>query len=183
MATDRGSLRIKNWAAPAFWHPSHVLPNDATPHAAGNTTEALAFIAMTPCRVVDTRASQGFSGPFGAPALVGGSSRTFPVQSSTTCSIPTTTQAYSLNITVVPPAPLGFITAYPTGQPLPLAAAVNSPEGFIVGNTAIVEAGTSGSIDIFASNPTDVVIDINGYFASTSSGPIQSTNLLFHLMT
>ena len=120
MATDRGSLRIKNWAAPAFWHPSHVLPNDATPHAAGNTTEALAFIAMTPCRVVDTRASQGFSGPFGAPALVGGSSRTFPVQSSTTCSIPTTAQAYSLNITVVPPAPLGFHNRVPN-RPAPSA--------------------------------------------------------------
>jgi hypothetical protein len=36
----------------------------------------------------------------------------------------------------------------------------------VVGNAAIVAAGTSGSIDVFASNATDLVIDINGYYAS-----------------
>jgi hypothetical protein len=78
----------------------------------------------------------------------------------------TAAQAYSLNITVVPPGSLGFLTAYPTGQPLPLAATLNSLEGFIVGNAAIVPAGTSGSIDLYASSPTDVVIDINGCYAA-----------------
>jgi hypothetical protein len=28
-----------------------------------------------------------------------------------------------------------------------------------------VPAGTSGSIDVYVSNTTDVIIDINGYFA------------------
>jgi hypothetical protein len=98
------------------------------------------------------------------------------MQASTTCAIPAAAQAYSLNITVVPPGPLGFLTAYPTGQPLPLAATVNSPEGFIVGNAAIVAAGTNGSIDLFASGPTDVVIDINGYYAAFS-GPANNTAL------
>src|SRR5262249_23721362 len=95
----------------------------------------------------------------------GGSSRTFPIQSSTTCVIPAVAKAYSFNITVVPPGPLGFITAYPTGESLPLAATVNSPQGFIVGNAAVVPAGTNGMIDIFASDRTEVVIDINGYYA------------------
>jgi hypothetical protein len=85
--------------------------------------------------------------------------------SSTTCAIPAIAKAYSLNITVVPPGPLGFVTAYPTGQPLPLAATVNSPQGFIVGNAAIVPAALNGSIDIFASNATNIVLDINGYYA------------------
>jgi hypothetical protein len=80
--------------------------------------------------------------------LAKGASRTFPVQSSNSCAIPVVASAYSFNITVVPPGPLGFITAYPTGQTLPLAATVNSPQGFIVGNAAIVSAGVGGSIDI-----------------------------------
>jgi hypothetical protein len=102
--------------------------------------------------------------------LAKGASRTFPVQSSNSCAIPVVASAYSFNITVVPPGPLGFITAYPTGQTLPLAATVNSPQGFIVGNAAIVPAGVGGSIDIYASDPTELVIDINGYYAAVSDG-------------
>lgn len=75
---------------------------------------------MTPCRAVDRRASRGFPAPFGP--LVAGASRTFPLQSSTLCSIPAAAQADSLNITIVPAGPTGFLTAYPSGKPLPLAA-------------------------------------------------------------
>ena len=74
----------------------------------------LVFVAMTPCRVVDTRASQGFPPAFGPPSLVAGASRTFPVQSSASCPIPAAAQAYSFNVTAVPAGPSGFITAYPT---------------------------------------------------------------------
>src|SRR5262249_8283268 len=135
---------------------------------ASSPAGALVFVGMTPCRVVDTRAGQGFTGAFGPPSLVGAAGRTFPIQSSTTCSIPSIAQAYSFNVTVVPPGPLGFITVYPSGQPLPLAATLNSLQGFIVGNAAIVPAGTAGSIDVYASNPTDLIIDINGYYAPQS---------------
>jgi hypothetical protein len=167
----RDPVQLRYWPAPLYWQsgtaPAGRAANvvaDAVNFPSG--ANPLVFVAMTPCRVVDTRASQGFPGAFGAPSLVGGASRTFPMQTSTTCSIPAAAQAYSLNITVVPPGPLGFLTAYPTGQPLPLAATVNSPQGFIVGNAAIVPGGTNGSIDLFASNATDVVIDINGYYAA-----------------
>jgi hypothetical protein len=40
----------------------------------------------------------------------------------------------------------------------------------VTANAAIVPAGANGSIDVFASNNTDLVIDINGYFASSSGG-------------
>jgi hypothetical protein len=38
----------------------------------------------------------------------------------------------------------------------------------VIANAAIVPAGTGGAIQLLASNPTDVVIDINGYYASPS---------------
>ncbi|HYW47575.1 MAG TPA: tail fiber domain-containing protein [Bryobacteraceae bacterium] len=79
-------------------------------------------------------------------------------------------QAYSFEITVVPPGPLAYVTAYPSGQASPVAAiAVESPQGFLVSNTGIIPAGTNGSVDVYASNPTDIVIDINGYYALISS--------------
>ncbi len=126
------------------------------------------FYPMTPCRVADTRANSGFTSPFGAPSLVGGATRVFPVQS--TCGIPTAAEAYSLRMTVVPPGPLGYLTAYPDGQTLPVAATLNDGGGEVLGNQAIVPAGTNGAIDVFASANTDLIIDINGYFAPPGPG-------------
>jgi hypothetical protein len=44
---------------------------------------------------------------------------------------------------------------------------LNDLTGTIVANAAIVPAGTSGSIDVYSSSVTDVIIDINGYYAAT----------------
>jgi hypothetical protein len=65
---------------------------------------------------------------------------------------------------------LGFVTAWPTGQARPTTATLNDPTGTVTANAAIVPAGTNGSIDVFASNNTDLVIDINGYFAPMTPG-------------
>jgi hypothetical protein len=65
---------------------------------------------------------------------------------------------------------LGFVTAWPTGQTQPVAASLNDTTGTVAANAAIVPAGANGSIDVFASNNTDLVIDINGYFAPMTTG-------------
>jgi hypothetical protein len=65
----------------------------------------------------------------------------------------------------VPPGLLTFITVFPTGQPLPNTSTLNDVLGTIVANAAIVPAGNNGSVDVYASDPTDIIIDINGYYA------------------
>ena len=97
-----------------------------------------------------------------------GTTRTFPVPSSP-CNIPANATAYSVNITLVPPGYVAYVTAWPTGQSQPTVAALNDPLGIILGNSAIVPAGTSGAIDIYATNVTDIVVDVTGYFISPSS--------------
>ena len=139
--------------------------------ATNNT--ALAFYPVTPCRIVDTRKPNA---PLSGPAMVGQQSRTFPILSSS-CGIPNTAQAYSLNFAAVPPGPLGFLTAYPTGQPRPQVASLNDAAGTTTANAVIVQAGTGGNIDVFASNNTNVVIDINGYFAPMSTGGLSLYNV------
>src|SRR5215831_1472028 len=156
--TAQGQLKVvplKHWTAPPYWQlsESERVASGLTPRAQ-SPANFLVYVGMTPCRVVDTRSGQGFPGMFGPPSLAAGASRTFPVQSSATCAIPSIAQAYLFNITMVPSTPAGFITAYPTGQPLPLAATLVWSQGSITSNAAVVPGGTSGSIDVFANNAT-----------------------------
>lgn len=130
------------------------------------------FVPVTPCRVADTR--QG-NPPLGGPSLGAGEARQFPVVSGN-CNIPSSAQAYSLNITAVPHDALGYLTAWPTGQAQPLVSTLNAPTGAVTANAAIVPAGTNGDISIYVTDAADLVIDINGYFApSTASGLSLST--------
>ena len=128
---------------------------------------ALAFYPVTPCRIADTRNPQG---DLGGPFLTGGVPRDFPILEASSCKIPNSAQAYSLNLTAVPHAPLGFLTVWPTGQSQPGVSTLNSYLGQVVANAAIVPAGTGGKVSAFASNDTDLVIDIDGYFAAPGQG-------------
>jgi hypothetical protein len=83
--------------------------------------------------------------------------------------VPADAQAYSLNFTVVPHTPLSYLTTWPTGQARPLVSTLNAPTGAITANAAIVPAGANQSIDVFVTNQTDLVIDINGYFAAPAT--------------
>ena len=137
--------------------------------AALGTTSGLAFFPLTPCRVADTRGN-GKTGAFGPPAMPAGSTRSFPITTSS-CAVPASAQAYSLNVTVVPPAPLTYLSIWPTGQAQPVVSTLNSFDGTVVANAAIVPAGASGAISVFVSDSTDVIIDINGYFAPPDRRP------------
>jgi hypothetical protein len=132
--------------------------------ASGST---LAYYPLPPCRVVDTRNPPG---PLGGPHLQGGVERDFPVLLATSCNIPASAQAYSMNFTVLPTRTLGYLTVWPKGQSQPLVAILNDSTGTIVSNAAIVPAGTGGAISAYASDDTDLVVDINGYFAGPGAG-------------
>ncbi|HUQ90907.1 MAG TPA: hypothetical protein VM120_04435 [Bryobacteraceae bacterium] len=148
---------------------SAVVPVTLTVTQPGTTTSSR-FVPVVPCRVADTRASSGFGGTFGAPQLPASSTRDFNIPFSS-CGIPSGVQAYSLNITVVPAGPLSFLTAYPAGQTRPNASTLNAFDGAVTSNAAIVPAGANGAISLFVTDPTDVIIDINGYF-TTAAGAL-----------
>ena len=123
---------------------------------------SLAFFPVTPCRIADTRNA---TGPFRWAVRW---RRMEPEPSpflSSVCGIPASAQAYSLNFAAVPKGPLGYLTAWPTGRSQPTVASLNAPTGTVVANAVIVPSGTNGSVDVYATNATDLVIDIDGYFA------------------
>src|SRR5208337_3757415 len=130
---------------------------------------ALQFVSLTPCRLVDTRQT-------GNP-IQGGTSQDFPVQGSQgSCSnIPASAAAYSLNVTVVPHGPLRYLTVWPSGQNQPVVSTLNSLDGRVKANAAIVGAGTGagGAVSVYAKDTTDVILDIDGYFMAPSAQTLQ----------
>jgi YVTN family beta-propeller protein len=129
----------------------------------------LAFYPLPPCRVADTRQSN-FPQGLGSPYLAGLHERDFPILNATSCNIPSSAVAYSLNFSVVPHGPLGYMTVWPTGQSQPVVSTLNDIPGLIIANAAIVAAGTNGEVAVYPSNDTDLIIDINGYFAPAGPG-------------
>ncbi len=137
--------------------------------APAEASEAITFHPVIPCRVMDTRADQGKSGPFGPPAMAGGTLRDVPIPLSG-CGIPASAVAYSLNITVLPRGYFGYLITWPSGLTRPRVSTLNSWDGDLVTNAAIVPAGIAGNISILVSDTADVLVDINGYFGLDAEG-------------
>lgn len=128
-------------------------------------SQTLQFYPLTPCRLVDTRNTDG---PLGGPRLPAQEERDFPLLMSSCIPEGVNPVAYSLNFTAVPnPAHqyLGYLTGWPAGHPQPAVSTLNNPTGTVVANAAIVAAGQDGEVAVYADNTTDLLIDINGYFA------------------
>jgi hypothetical protein len=155
-----GTYVIEVWSITSF--DSYTLT------ATCNNSSGDGFVPVPPCRIADTRTESGFSGAFGPPGISAGTTRSFPILSSS-CGIPNTAQAYSLNVTAVPRAPLGYISMWPTGELQPFVSTLNSLNGQIVANAAIVPGGSNGAVSVYSSDNTDLIIDIDGYFAGQSS--------------
>src|SRR5581483_10557451 len=132
----------------------------------------LHFVPITPCRIIDTRNNDSFSGSF----IAGGNSRDYTIPgnaniNNTNCpgvTIPTTALAYSMNVTVVPHHTLSFLTVYPKGTSRPNVSTLNSYDGRIKSTAAIVGADSSGAVSFFATDDTELIIDVDGYFVSSA---------------
>ncbi len=82
--------------------------------------------------------------------------------------------AVSLNVTSTGSTSDGFITVYGCGT-RELVSSVNFPAGRTVANAVVAPVSATGMVCFYANAPTDVVVDINGWFATgaafTSVGP------------
>ena len=147
-------------------------PRSVTASFSCQAATALQFVPITPCRIADTRAGSGFTGLFGAPSLSANIKRDVPVLSSS-CGVPANAAVYSLNLTAVPLQGFSDLVAWPTGQAQPGTSNLHSTDGSVLADAALVAAGTGGQISVLATGNTDLVIDINGYFAPPGASSMQ----------
>ncbi len=120
----------------------------------------LAFHALTPCRILDTRRAA-------APALAAGATRAFAAAG--VCGIPVSARALSVNVTAVSPAAAGALRLHRADEALPAeATALSFPAGRTRASNALVavSADGSGSFAVLneAAGPVHLVVDVNGWF-------------------
>jgi hypothetical protein len=94
-----------------------------------------------------------------------------------------TATAVVLNVTVTNTIGPGFLTVWPTGSPQPTASNLNWVARETRPNLVTVSVGMGGLVSFVASSRTDVVADLEGYFAppSGSAGgyvPVPPSRLL-----
>ena len=79
--------------------------------------------------------------------------------------------AVVLNVAVTKSATSGFVTIYPTGTTRPNASNVNYTSDTYVGNRVIVPVSPSGQVTLYATAPTDIIVDVSGWFTAAGGRP------------
>ena len=148
----------------------------------GSLASDLVYTPVTPCRIFDTRVSQGGTGPIPAAGtknfLIWGQT-TYAGQggAASNCGITAgnNTAAVAVNFTVVSPATPGFITAFPFGTTQPQAATVNFNAGDVRGNFSVAKNAQGGASDlsVFSTSNVEVVGDVVGYYSRPVATALQ----------
>ena len=130
--------------------------------------ERTSFVAITPCRLADTRPAPENVGPRNTPI---GSDGTFTLTAhgaNGLCAtpIPTGATALSLNVTAVGPTAATYLTIFPAGATLPTTSNLNPTPGQPpVPNAVTVDVNASGQFSIFNKfGSVNVIVDIVGYY-------------------
>ena len=121
----------------------------ATPAAAGG------LLTNTPRRILDTRT--GLGGPAGAvPGSTGRAVRAAPAGSRAAAAL--------INLTVTTATAPGYLTAYPTGSPVPATSTINYVAGITTATFAVVPLSTDGKFDLrnASGGRTHLIADLLG---------------------
>jgi hypothetical protein len=171
-----GGEVIPNWSAPATWSP----PRSRSGLTTLDVTNPLPFIALAPCRIVDTR---GNGAPIQGGIFPDGGLRNYAVAGI--CGIPGSARALSLNFTITGPGQTvpGFLTAWPTGGAVPPVSILNWDHvPAQLANAAVVPTNASTSFTVNVSAATHVIIDINGYYYDGNSTVSLATGEHFRII-
>ena len=138
----------------------------ATPPSFASGTADAGFLPVDPERLVDTRAP-------GAPfaTLRAGQTAVLDLRGRT----PAGATAVALNLTTDRSSQAGWVRAFPCGDTEPPTSNVNPLAGRVVTNAAIVPLG-DGRICFRSLGDTDLVVDLNGWLARTSTTGLVSVN-------
>jgi uncharacterized repeat protein (TIGR01451 family) len=133
--------------------------------SAGSTVDGRLQSVSAPTRLLDSR--DGTGGKSGGAFAAG---EQFDLQ-VTGSAVPAGATAAVMTVTYTNPTAPGYLTLWPSGSARPVVSTTNpNGSGDIRSNLAIVKIGAAGQISVFSYQPSDVVIDVVGYFGNDPSG-------------
>lgn len=161
-ATDRGPCGPDQ----QFGYGELTLPDPtAADGAPGNPGVGCAarFATLAPTRLFDSREGEPGPGPKGKLAA----DATVTLTVAGTGAVPAEATAVVLNATITEPDAAGYVTAYPTGQPRPLASAVNViAPGQTRAALVTVPLGDGGAVTLYTKSAAHLVVDLAGYYVA-----------------
>ncbi|MGZ4790662.1 MAG: fibronectin type III domain-containing protein [Ilumatobacteraceae bacterium] len=124
------------------------------------------FTPIVPARLVETRADLATAdNQYNAIGMRAAGSVT-DVQITGRVGVPANASAVVLNVTVTEPTGPGFITVYPCGGQRPTSSNLDYVPGDTVPNAVVVKVGDGGKVCFYTLAPTQLIVDINGYFGA-----------------
>jgi sugar lactone lactonase YvrE len=126
------------------------------------------LVAITPCRLFDTRPAPDNVGARNTP-LTGNETATFQVTGTVgNCVIPADATTVVMNVTAIGASSGTFLTIWPADATQPLSSNLNPTNGAPpTPNLVTVKLSATGAIKIFNKAGTvDVLADVVGYFAT-----------------
>ena len=122
---------------------------------------------VTPVRLFDTRATEPDGLITVAKQQYGGDANIVKVKVTGIGGVPADgVGMVSLNVTAVDPTGPGYVTVYPCG-PRPVVSNVNFMGPGVYPNAVLTPVSAEGEVCFFAKVPTDLIADVNGWFAAT----------------
>jgi len=127
------------------------------------------FVSIIPCRVTDTRPTQGIGGrttPIGTAETFDVDVR--PTSGDCVDQIPLDALSVQLNVTVLNATEQTFLTLHSTGSERPDASALNpAPDQPPTPNAVATAISPSGEFSVYNdAGSVDVLIDINGFYVA-----------------
>lgn len=127
--------------------------------------------SVAPARLLETRTgpnAKTVDGLFqGVGPIAGGT--TLKVKVSDRGGVAAGAKAIMMNVAAINPLTNGFLTVYACDAARPNAASVNFAAGVVRSNSVTSGIGTAGDVCVYASQPVEVAIDINGYVPAAGS--------------
>jgi len=176
VAASAAVVRRSNTTTTANGHETTA---DSVAASSASGMSELVYTPIAPCRIVDTRVS-GAGGVFapgeartysgaGTASQGGGACLGYPSAGAIPAAM---TFNVTLDTTQVVKAggatPFGFLALYPEGGTL-TSSWMNYAAGETLANEGIATLNqTDGNFTVYAQNPTQLVIDVYGYFAAPS---------------
>ena len=130
------------------------------------------LIAVAPARLLESRSGPGLGTVDGHDQGVGvmGSGRVYPLLVRGRGGVAADAASAVVTVTVTEPVLPGFVTVFPCDQQIPLASNVNYVPGQTVADVAISPIAADGTICLYASSPTQLIVDVNGYVPPAVAG-------------